>query len=76
MTRRELLNIAKGRGITNHRALNKAELIIVLDPRVSDSRVAATIRQAVARWMRGWSKRGGRIAPRKWLMQNNEEETI
>ena len=57
ISRAELMEQAKTKGIKNFRVLNKEELVKVLDPKATKKIIDKVVQGAVARWKGGW---GGR----------------
>lgn len=55
LTKDQLMNEAKARGIKNFRVMNKAELLEIHDG-ASPERVSEIQTTAVARWKAGWKK--------------------
>lgn len=53
-TRQELMKIAKAKRIANFAVLNKAELVEVINPRTTKSRIKEIQETAVKRWKSGW----------------------
>jgi hypothetical protein len=55
-TRKEMMLMAKERGIKNFRILNKEELMHVLADGITQQEIDALVAGAVARWKSGWGK--------------------
>ena len=55
VSRTDLMNQAKKKGIKNFRVLNKAELEEAVKSTTSQERIKAIVAGAVARWKSGWS---------------------
>ena len=54
LARQELMKVAKAKKIANFAVLNKAELIEVISPRITKSRIKEIQETAVKRWKSGW----------------------
>ena len=63
MTRRDLLKLARAKGIVNAGVLGKIHLIRILKG-VSKRETAKYILAGCKKWKAGWGKRGGRPAAR------------
>jgi len=60
ISRADLMDQAKKKGIKNFRVLNKAELEEAVKPSTSQERIKAIVTGAVARWKAGWSSGKGK----------------